>query len=323
MGVVTSSIAAKFAFFPPNPPSYQIITDAATGKLRFDVKNILPNVDVLLLTTRRRNEIAAMYVRNPRAKLTVLYSHGNAADLGQMHDLYVELSNMLRVNVFGYDYTGYGPSILKQPSEYNTYSDIEAALECLDTKYGVKEDTVILYGQSVGSGPTCDLAPRLPRLRGVVLHSPILSGVRVLFQVKKTHWFDIYKNIEKIPYVQCPVLVMHGTEDEVVDVSHGKELAELCRAPFEPLWLEGGKHCNLEYYPDFLQRLRRFVAYLEQHEPPPPSLPSSSSGARPTRSEGGGFPFRRSGSSRAGSRQSSRPSSRAASRPMSPTKSCQ
>jgi hypothetical protein len=50
-----------------------------------------------------------------------------------------------------------------------------------------------LYGQSVGSGPTIDLASRLPNLRGVVLHSPILSGLRVLYPVKRTYWFDIYK----------------------------------------------------------------------------------------------------------------------------------
>ena len=51
----------------------------------------------------------------------------------------------------------------------------------------------MLYGQSVGSGPTCDLATRLPALRGVVLHSPILSGLRVMYPVKRTYWFDIYK----------------------------------------------------------------------------------------------------------------------------------
>lgn len=52
---------------------------------------------------------------------------------------------------------------------------------------------MILYGQSVGSGPTLHLASRLPRLRGVVLHSAILSGIRVLYNVKLTFWFDIFK----------------------------------------------------------------------------------------------------------------------------------
>lgn len=80
-----------------------------------------------------------------------------------------------------------------QPSEQNTYADIEAAYRCLVERYGVKEEDVILYGQSVGSGPTLDLATRLPKLRAVVLHSPIMSGLRVMYPVKRTYWFDIYK----------------------------------------------------------------------------------------------------------------------------------
>ena len=76
-----------------------------------------------------------------------------------------------------------------QPSEQNTYADIEAAYKCLEV-YGAKKENIILYGQSVGSGPTVDLASRLPRLRAV-LHSPILSGLRVMYPVKHTYWLDI------------------------------------------------------------------------------------------------------------------------------------
>lgn len=80
-----------------------------------------------------------------------------------------------------------------QPSEHNTYADIEAAYKCLEESYNTKQEDIILYGQSVGSGPTVNLAARLPRLRAVVLHSPILSGLRVMYPVKHTYWFDIYK----------------------------------------------------------------------------------------------------------------------------------
>ena len=102
MGVVTSSIASKLAFFPPTPPTYDIVTDRVTGKLKLSSKNLLKNVEVVWIKTKRKQEIAAQYITQPRAKLTILYSHGNAADLGQMHDLLVELSSTLRVNVLGY-----------------------------------------------------------------------------------------------------------------------------------------------------------------------------------------------------------------------------
>ncbi|ONI17218.1 hypothetical protein PRUPE_3G146300 [Prunus persica] len=229
MGGVTSSIAAKFAFFPPNPPSYRVVPDESCGGVLYIPE--VPrrdDVDVIKLRTRRGNEIVAVHVKHPKASATMLYSHGNAADLGQMFELFVELSARLRVNLMGYDYSGYGQSTGKA-TEYNTYADIDAAYKCLKEKYGVKDEQLILYGQSVGSGPTVDLASRLPTLRGVVLHSPILSGLRVLYPVKRTYWFDIYKNIDKMAMVNCPVLVIHGTADEVVDSSHGKQLWVLCK----------------------------------------------------------------------------------------------
>jgi hypothetical protein len=92
MGAVTSSVAARFAFFPPTPPSYQVIEDEVTGKLQLSEAVPRDNVDVVKLATKRGTEIVALYVKHPTANLTLLYSHGNAADLGQMHELFVELS---------------------------------------------------------------------------------------------------------------------------------------------------------------------------------------------------------------------------------------
>ncbi|XP_055803009.1 uncharacterized protein LOC129872156 [Solanum dulcamara] len=264
MGGVTSSIAAKFAFFPPTPPSYTVVPD--DGKFSIPEVARRDGVDFLKLRTRRGNEIVAVHVKHPKASATMLYSHGNAADLGQMFELFVELSLRLRVNLMGYDYSGYGQSSGK-PSECNTYADIDAVYKCLKEQYGVKDEQLILYGQSVGSGPTVDLASRVPNLRAVVLHSPILSGVRVLYPVKRTYWFDIYKNIDKISAVNCPVLVIHGTADEVVDYSHGKQLWELCKEKYEPLWINGGGHCNLELYPEYIKHLKKFVLGLGKLKP--------------------------------------------------------
>lgn len=84
----------------------------------------------------------------------------------------------------------------------------------LQDTYDIPASRVVLYGQSVGSGPSCWLAAQRPDLAGVVLHSPLLSGVRVL----KPHvrwwpaWADVYPNHTLAPRIKAPVLVMHVRE---------------------------------------------------------------------------------------------------------------
>lgn len=66
-------------------------------------------------------------------RYTVLFSHGNAVDLGQMSSFYIGLGTRINCNIFSYDYSGYGASTGK-PSERNLYSDIDAAWQALRTR---------------------------------------------------------------------------------------------------------------------------------------------------------------------------------------------
>lgn len=71
----------------------------------------------------------------------------------------VSLYFLTSLLVFSYDYSGYGMSTGK-PSEKNLYADVDAAWVALRTKYGISPENVILYGQSIGTVPTVDLASR-------------------------------------------------------------------------------------------------------------------------------------------------------------------
>lgn len=106
-----SQLAAKFAFFPPSPATYgvkkredgklTVEPTTATASLTAPCSNDDNSFDVLMIETKRGNKIVAFYLRNPYARLTLLYSHGNAADLGQLYDLFVQLKVNLRVNLIG------------------------------------------------------------------------------------------------------------------------------------------------------------------------------------------------------------------------------
>lgn len=72
--------------------------------------------------------------------------------------------------------------------------------------------------------------------------------------------FKIYYNsIEKAPRITSPVLVIHGTEDEIIDFSHGLAMYEKCPRAVEPLWLEGAGHNDVESYGQYSDRLNQFI----------------------------------------------------------------
>uniref|UniRef100_A0AC11EQI6 Abhydrolase domain containing 17C, depalmitoylase n=1 Tax=Ovis aries TaxID=9940 RepID=A0AC11EQI6_SHEEP len=127
--------------------------------------------------------------------------------------------------------------------------------------YGVSPENIILYGQSIGTVPTVDLASRY-ECAAVILHSPLMSGLRVAFpDTRKTYCFDAFPSIDKISKVTSPVLVIHGTEDEVIDFSHGLAMYERCPRAVEPLWVEGAGHNDIELYAQYLERLKQFISH--------------------------------------------------------------
>jgi len=85
-----------------------------------------------------------------------------------------EVAKDLKCNLCAYDYTGYGHSS-GRPSVADTIADVDTVYAWLQRR-GVQPQDIILYGQSLGSGPTLDLAARERKIAGVVLHAAFASG---------------------------------------------------------------------------------------------------------------------------------------------------
>lgn len=201
-----SRIAAKVAFQPPEP-TYSFVPDESGTKLTLNLSDRaewqysqreLEGTEVFFTRAPRGNRIACMFVRCcPNARFTILYSHGNAVDLGHMSSFYLGLGSRINCNIFSYDYSGYGISTGK-PSEKNLYADVDAAWHALRTRYGISPENIILYGQSIGTVPTVDLASRY-EVGAAILHSPLMSGMRVAFpNTKRTWFFDAFPKY--VPY---------------------------------------------------------------------------------------------------------------------------
>jgi hypothetical protein len=165
-------------------------TRGVTYKLLLDPRLQVPPyeercIDALKIPSPRGVHIATVIYRVLPTRVTtstktIIYSHGNATDIGAMFPIQVVLAHSLDCNVVVYDYSGYGESG-GVPLECNTYRDIKAVYDyVLDELAGGEPTNIILYGQSVGSGPCCHLAASEDELGGMILHSPFTSGMRVL-----------------------------------------------------------------------------------------------------------------------------------------------
>ena len=60
------------------------------------------------------------------------------------------------------------------------------------------------------------------------------------------------------------ISIWQGTADDIVDFTHGKRLWELVKEKYEPLWIKGGGHCNLETHPEYIRHLRKFINAMEK-----------------------------------------------------------
>lgn len=229
--------------FQPQPPSYQD-TD-----------------EILKLTSGNGVRISAVYLSNPQATYTILYSHGNAEDLGDVLPA-IQQIRQIGFAVLAYDYQGYGTSE-GFPSESNAYGDINAAYAYLTEKLGIPPSRIILYGRSVGGGLAVDLASRQP-VAGLVLESTFTSVFRTITHIP-LYPVDKFDNISKIEQVNVPVLVIHGTDDEVIALWHGQQLFAAADRPKQSLWVEGATHNDVMWVAGdrYAEALREFLVAID------------------------------------------------------------
>jgi pimeloyl-ACP methyl ester carboxylesterase len=217
------SLSRNMAFYPPSPPTYTIAAHGDGAREAYILPAQQPGlrkvsraevVELPVGVGRARHTIVATFVPAPRGRDAVrpviLHCHGNAVDLGNMMPMYDLLAKVLHVNVMAFDYSGYGQSG-GQTGVSACLQDISAVYGCLLHRYGRRPEEIVLYGQSVGSGPASWLAARTPGLGGILLHSPFLSGMRVLNPSLKAwpSWADIFPNIKHLPKVASRTLIIH------------------------------------------------------------------------------------------------------------------
>ncbi len=188
------------------------------------------------------NRIALRYEPITNASHLILYHHGNGEDLGHLSSP-LPIFHDLGLSVLTYDYPGYGRSSGK-PSEASVLAAAEAAYRWAVTSGGWSPDQLIQYGRSIGGGPALHLATFDEPPAGVILEAPFLSVFRVVTRIPALVR-DPFPNQRTIRLLNSPLLIIHGTRDQIVPFDHGTKLFQIANPPKRHLWVENGGHNNL------------------------------------------------------------------------------
>jgi abhydrolase domain-containing protein 17 len=157
-----------------------------------------------------------------------------------------------------------------KPSEEFCYADIDAAYTFLRNDLEVPAQNIVLYGRSLGSGPSCYKAAGTAQSKelggpvgGVILHAPFLSVYRIVLDTGCTVYGDKFPNIDYAPAIESPLCLVHGTADQIVPFNHSERMYEALqpKARARPLFIEGMGHNNVHTVvrPMFVSRLNEFL----------------------------------------------------------------
>ena len=185
--------------------------------------------------------LAALHLPEPRARHTILYSHGNGEDLGNVLPV-LEMIQGLGFAVFAYDYRGYGKSEGRANAE-GVALDAEAAYDHVTRELGVPAERIILWGRSVGGGPTVHLASSRA-CAGMVLEATFTSAFCVVTN-RPILPFDRFRNQKLLRGMSVPTLFIHGRKDRIVPFVHGERNFACAAEPKRSLWIDGAGHNDL------------------------------------------------------------------------------
>lgn len=207
--------------------------------------------------------IHAWYKPVENARVVTLFLHGNAGNVSHrsMHFTAVARAGS---SILVPDYRGYGRSEGK-PSEQGLYADATSAYDWL-LEQGWRPEQIVIHGESLGSAVAVDLATRKP-CGGLVLEAPFTSVSEVagrVLPVVGEYIVGGFDSKSKIGRLKAPLLIMHGTGDEVIPYDLGRALYDAAPQPKNFFTIDGAGHNNIVPAggEEYLRRLRALYAAI-------------------------------------------------------------
>ncbi len=201
----------------------------------------------------------SVWIRNNGSKGVILYLHGNRGS-NRRCLRQAEMFEGLGYDIFMPDYRGYGKTEGSITSEKQLYSDVQSVYDFLKTKYN--ESEIAIAGYSLGTGMASHLAAENNPGR-LILLAPYVSFIDM-----KNRRFPIVPNFlikyplsnrKHLKKVRCPVILFHGTNDEIIPFDSSVELQKINPSQIQLVKLQGTGHRGTIFHNSLRKVLSTFL----------------------------------------------------------------
>jgi len=193
---------------------------------------------------------------------TVLFFHGNAGNISHREDS-IRIFHNIGVNVFIFDYRGYGNSE-GTPGEKGLYLDARAAWNYLMEQRKFTSEDIILFGRSLGGVVATQLATEV-KSAGLILESTFTSArdmARIIMPLLSRLIFIRYQfnSIGRIKDIKQPLLVLHSPQDDIIPYQLGVRLFENANEPRSFVKMKGDHNTGfITSQPEYALALKDFI----------------------------------------------------------------
>ncbi|KRZ79190.1 Alpha/beta hydrolase domain-containing protein 17A, partial [Trichinella papuae] len=274
---IPSCLLNCIAFAPPQSSQYEFVKKSGeTTPMNYFVTilpSIVANIPVakvkrmlfqsngFYLESTSSTRIACVHMKNSirqPSPMFIIMSHLNACDMAAGMEYGDLLCRYLGLDVYMYDYPGYGLS-KGRPSENGLYRSHDLLYKYMTTELKIPPKKIILIGISIGTVPAIDLASK-EEVGCLIVMSSFTSAYGTICPNAKWNCFkDRLCNLSKIREVNSPTLIIHGEEDEMFDVRHSMQLAENCPYSCSPVVIAGASHSAVPFKKQTMKKISEFL----------------------------------------------------------------
>lgn len=216
-----------------------------TGALAAPSEKGLETISQSVVTLSDGTEVTVWHHPPTKAGApTVLYFHGNSGNISSRAARFRQILDS-GFGLYAPSYRGYAGS----QGSASEAAFIADGLEHFD-RLAATGQAIVLHGESLGTGVGTAVAEARPSARLLVLEAPYTAALDIA--AASYPWLpvsllmkDPFLTRERIENVTVPLLVVHGTQDRIIPVDHGRKVYELAAGPKRLEIFEGAGHGDL------------------------------------------------------------------------------